>query len=80
MLKSDSNISSMRWALMQMVRMAFILIMAVSANIIIKSYKATDIDWAGIALFLGGLAAFISTGFAGKWLQKKEEGKHENAK
>ena len=72
-LKEDSKVSSMRWALMQVIRMAFILIMAVAANIIIKSVKASDIDWTGIALFLAGLSAFIGTAFTGKWLQKKEE-------
>jgi uncharacterized membrane protein len=75
LLKEDSKISSMRWALVQVIRMSFIIILCTGAYIIINSIRCDTIDWSGIGIMLAGLTAFIGAAVTGKYFQKKEENK-----
>lgn len=73
LLKEDSKVSSMRWALMMVVYMCFILVACVGAYIVITSLKTAEINWNGIAIFLLSLTGFLGAAVTGKWAQKKEE-------
>lgn len=73
LLKEDSKISSMRWALVQVTRMSYLVILSGCFHIIYNTLKSNLIEWSGIALLLAGLTAFIGAAVTGKWLQKKEE-------
>ena len=73
LLKEDSKVSSMRWALMQVVRMCYLLVACAGAYIVITSLKGSEINWNGIAILLLSLTGFIGAAVTGKWAQKKDE-------
>jgi len=75
LLKSDGKYSSMRFALLSVILMSFILVIAAAAYLFSAGYNGAQIDWSGINSLLLGLAAFIGAASGGKWLQKKEEKK-----
>lgn len=73
LLEEGSKISSMRWTLVQVTIMSYILITCAGSHIVINTIKGSDVAWSGIALLLVGLTAFLGAAVTGKWLQKKEE-------
>ena len=75
LLKSDGIYSSMRFALVSVIIMSFILIIAAAVYLLVTGINGGVIDWSGINSLLLGLAAFIGATAGGKWLQKKEETK-----
>jgi hypothetical protein len=72
-LREDSKLSSMRWALVQVTRMGWLLICSGVFTIIFNTIKNRPVDWVGILALVGGVTALIGAGVTGKWLQKKQE-------
>lgn len=74
-LLEDSKLSSIRWALVRVIWMNWVLVLPSGFHIVFNTFKDRPIEWAGIALLLAGLTGFLGAAVTGKWLQKKEEKK-----
>ena len=73
LLNEKNTTSMMRWTLLQVVIMSYMFSIGIVVYIGYSGYNGSEIDWSGVALFLGGMAAFLGAAVTGKWLQKKEE-------
>ncbi len=72
-LSEDTKVSSMRVTLFLGTLCICMLVLAMCVYMYVHSYKCTDIDWSGMAIFLGSVAAFAGTLLYGKVQQKKVE-------
>lgn len=76
--REGSKLSSIRWTLVQVTRMCWLLISGAFLHICWYTYSFKPIDWLGILMLLGGLTGFLGAAVTGKWLQKKQEVKDAN--
>lgn len=73
-LDENSTKSSMRLYILLIIIGILLLIASTCVYIVISLWKPKiDIDWSGLALWIGGLAAFSSSILFTKSLQKKHE-------
>jgi hypothetical protein len=72
-LREDSKVSSLRVTLFLGTLGICALIGAICVYMTIHAIKCTDIDWSGMAVFLGAVSAFAGTLLYGKVQQKKVE-------
>ena len=72
-LREDTNVSSMRVTLFLGTLCICLLCIGIFMYIIIHAIKCTTLDWAGMSIFLGSIAAFAGTLLYGKVQQKKVE-------
>lgn len=78
LLKTDSVLSSMRYALIWVIWMSLILVGASAFHIIFNTISGDEIQWNGVAILVGAISLFISSAVAGKVIQKKQELKNES--
>lgn len=73
LLSNSSSVSLMRWTLLQVIRMSYVLILGLIGFMLYSVYKEMALDWSGMAVYLAGVSTFLGVAITGKWLQKKEE-------
>jgi len=72
-LKESSDISSMRLTLFLGTLCICLLCSGIFTYILIHALNCTTLDWSGMSIFLGSIAAFAGTLLYGKVQQKKVE-------
>lgn len=72
-LREDSTISSMRVSLFIGIICVAILCIGIFIYTLIHAVKCSTLDWSGMSIFLGAIAAFAGTFLYGKVQQKKVE-------
>jgi hypothetical protein len=72
-LNEDSKVSSMRVTLFLGTLGICALILSICVYMIIHAVGCTTLDWSGMSIFLGSVAAFAGTLLYGKVQQKKVE-------
>jgi hypothetical protein len=77
-LKEDTNVSSMRVTLFLGTLCICLLCVGIFIYTLIHAVKCTTLDWSGMSIFLGSIAAFAGTLLYGKVQQKKVEKAPEN--
>jgi hypothetical protein len=72
-LKESTDVSSMRVTLFLGTLCICLLCLGIFTYILIHAVKCTTLDWSGMSIFLGSIAAFTGTLLYGKVQQKKVE-------
>lgn len=74
-LNEDSKVSSMRVTLFLGTLGILTLILSLDIYMIVHAIGCTTLDWSGMSIFVGSVAAFAGTLLYGKVQQKKVENK-----